>query len=66
MYKMGLSEVDKLSITNRVLSRLLTASHEVEKCASHAAGLKEVKNRGHSFVLNSLDKFREACHANLR
>ena len=55
MYKMELSQLDE---TNGVLSRLLTASHEVEKCALLTAGLKEVENVGHSFVLESLDIIR--------
>ena len=55
MYSMELSQLDKTDITNGVLSRLLTASHEVEKCALLTAGLKEVENTSHLFVLGSHD-----------
>ena len=47
-----------MNITNGVLSRLLTASHEVGKCALLAAGLKEVENNSRSFVLGSLGKIQ--------
>ena len=43
IYKMELSQLDKMHKTNRVLSRLLTVSHEVGKCALFAAGLKKVE-----------------------
>ena len=49
----GLSQLDKISITNGVL-RLLTAFHGMEKCALLAAGLKEVRNAGRLLVLGSL------------
>ena len=55
MYNMELSQLDK---TNGVLSRLLTASHEVGKFALLTAGRKEVENTGHSFVFESLDIIR--------
>ena len=59
MYNMELSQLDKIDITNGVLSRLLTASHEMGKCALLTAGLKEVENISCSFVLVSLDIIRE-------
>ena len=50
MYNMEISQLDKIDITNGVLSRLLTASHEMGKCALLAARLKEVENTSRLFV----------------
>ena len=55
MYNMELSQLDKIDITNGFLSRLLTASHEMGKCALLTAGLKEVENTSGLFVLGSCD-----------
>ena len=50
---MEISQLDKIYITNGVLSRMLTSSHEMEKCALLTAGLKEVRNISRLLVLGS-------------